>query len=486
MATEPPPKSNGSPPSIIFRATGRHTLASLAATVTGTTEGARNLTLHNAACQAYEAGYTLEEAVTVLKPAGTAAGLTSTESQRTITSAYTKTMAGKPRLTDSEYFQKPELTEYDRLLALYPSDLDRTMTHFPEIQAAWEALTPEQQEAHTRELRNANFLQLKADVEAAQVPLPPTGILNIVAYLAAIPTEIPWLVAPLVYRGGVTLISGPPKAGKSTLASQVIRCRETSDFFLGAIVVPGPVLLVTEEGGVAVAWKAQGLTEMDVYDRRAAGGETFEATLTKVSTWCDAHPGAIVFIDTLSIWAGIADENDAAKVTAAVALVMRLAQEQDVAVVLVHHSRKAGGAHGESIRGSGAILATVDISVELKRTSEDSDDRWLDVQGRVIFPQRLKLGFSQESHEYTRIDETAEPFDEAQLDGIPATGPGMTRASIGRLWEMTNPRKKIANLIEIGRMRGTFAQVDGKGMDQWRYWSIPPIQTLRPRFEDGD
>ena len=487
--TRPSGTNGAEPPGVVFRATGRHTLAELAFTIVSTGEGARNHTLHEAACLAYENGYPLEAALAAFRPAGLAAGLPLTEVTATTRSAYRRTMAGKPRIVDDAYYEQPEPTEYARLLALYPSNLDRTMTHFPEIQTAWEALTPEEQADHKREAARANLKRQQEQVAAAQLPLPPvapSGIVNVVDYLAAIPSQIPWLVSPLIYQGGVTLISGPPKAGKSTLAAQIQRCSETGDLFLDAVVIPGPVLLVTEEGGVAVGWKVAGLTDLDIYDRRASAGETFEATLTKISVWCDAHPRAVVFIDTLSIWAGISDENDASKVTAAVALVMRLAQEQDVAVVLVHHSRKTGGTHGEAIRGSGAILATVDISVELKRTSEDSDDRWLDVQGRVIFPQRMKLTFSEKTHEYTRIDSASEPFDEAQLDGIPSDGPGMTRAAIGRLWEMTNPRKKIANIIEIGRMRGAFAQVNGKGMDQWRYWSIPPAGQRWHGAEDDD
>ena len=317
---------------------------------------------------------------------------------------------------------------------------------------------------------------------------------NIIAYRAAVPDEIPWIVRPLVYQGGVTMLSGPAKAGKSTLAAQIQRLLELDPeepFLHEPRVYNRPCLLVTEEAGVAVVYKTDGLSQLDVYDWAAGGGEPLEHTLNVIVAWVEAHPEGVVFIDTLSMWAGIEDENDASKVTKAISLIKRLAGGLDVAVVLIHHSRKAAGAHGEAIRGSGAMLATVDISVELKRTSSDGDDRWLDVQGRVIFPERIHLVFDKASKRYAMGDAAGElnAQVEAWLVGVPTDGSGVSRPDLGRLWDLRNPRDRIKALINAGRMRETFESAGGKGPREYRYWAVPPAYGSIPRSaydEDDD
>lgn len=313
------------------------------------------------------------------------------------------------------------------------------------------------------------------------VPLYPGLIMPIEAYRATVPDSIPWIAQPLVYAGGVTLLAGPPKAGKSTFASNLQRCRETGGQLLGSWnVLAGPTLLVTEEGGVAVVYKTTGLTRLDVMDRRAAlqAELGFAQMLDAVGGWATEHSGGLAFIDTLAIWAGIKNENDASEMNDAVAKVTALAQATDLAIVIVHHSRKSGGDNGEGIRGSGAILATVDISVELSRVSPTSDDRWLDVQGRVILPGHYLLTFDRSAMAYALGDTSAAKLEaiEKDLTDIPADGPGLTRQEIGKLWGK-NPRNRIEQLLDFGRLRGE--EVKTGRTYAWHYWSKPAEWTPR-------
>lgn len=304
-------------------------------------------------------------------------------------------------------------------------------------------------------------------------------VLNIADYRAAVPTNIPWRCRPLAYGGGVTLIAGPPKAGKSTLAAQLQRCAETGEDFLGSWPVdPGPCLLVTEEGGVAVVHKTSGLERLDVLDRRAAlsAGLSYRQVLDVIAEWADANPNGTAFIDTLAIWAEIENENDASQANRAVSLVTSLAQATDLAVVLIHHVRKAAGEHGEAIRGSGAILATVDIAAEMSRVVSGSDERWLDVQGRVISPERFLLGFDRTSMQYRLEDRSDVRLEEieAALVGVAVDGPGMTRNDLTALWGKDS-RKRSEELVNVGRMRKTFVQ-QGR-TSAFRYWAIPAAWT---------
>lgn len=322
------------------------------------------------------------------------------------------------------------------------------------------------------------------DVEL--LPLYPGLIVSIDNYRASVPTVIPWRCQPIVYSGGVTLIAGPPKAGKSTLAAQLQRCCETGEEFLGAWPVrPGPVLLVTEEGGVAVVHKTGNLHRLEILDRRAAilSGLSFSRVLDVIAIWATTHPGGLVFIDTLAIWAEIQNENDASEASKAVARVTALAQQTDLAVVLVHHARKAGGEHGEAIRGSGAILATVDIAVEHSRVAPGSDDRWLDIQGRVILPERYLLGFDRHTMSY-RLEDRADvqvAEIEADLVNVPADGPGLTRNDLTGLWKKDS-RKRSEQLVNMGRMRVDYVKTNRTWAN--RYWSVPAVWT--PPMETFD
>ncbi len=313
----------------------------------------------------------------------------------------------------------------------------------------------------------------------------PDLIVPIDEYRAGVPTEIPWIVRPVAYGGGVTLLAGPPKAGKSTLAANLQRCRESGARLLDAWdVTVGPTLLVTEEGGVAVVYKAEGMHRLDVLDRRAAAGLSFGQMLDAVGAWSMQHPGALAFIDTLAIWAGIENENDASEAGTAVARVTALAQATDMAIVLVHHARKSGGDNGEAIRGSGAILATVDIAVELSRVGPTGDDRWLDVQGRVILPERYLLAFDRLTMSYGLSDQADARLEqiEADLARIPADGPGLTRMEIANLWDK-DPRKRIESLLNLGRMRRQ--QVKTGRTSAWVHWSVPAAWTPPFRGTDG-
>jgi RecA-family ATPase len=324
------------------------------------------------------------------------------------------------------------------------------------------------------------------EAELRAVPAEPTAIIvGIDEYRASVPTTIPWVVSHLAYLGGVSLIAGPPKAGKSTLAAQLQRCRETGERLFGVWdVTTGPTLLVTEEGGVAVVYKTEGMHSLDVLDRRSAvtAGLTFAQVLALIGGWGETHPAGLAFIDTLAIWAGIEDENAAGQATRAVAAVTAVAQAANLAIVLVHHARKGGGEDGEGIRGSGAILATVDIGIELSRVSAGGDERYLDVMGRVILAERYRLAFDRLTKTYTLADPGARLAEiEADLVGIPADGDGLTRPELQNLWKK-DPRKRAEELCNIGRMRSEYLKV-GRS-HAWHYWSIPAAWTPEDRRED--
>jgi hypothetical protein len=298
-------------------------------------------------------------------------------------------------------------------------------------------------------------------------------------YRQSVPRFVPWVVAGLLYLGGVLLVSGPPKAGKSTLLAELQRCRWTGEPFLGAWpVVRGPVLLVTEESGIAVVLKLHG--DADVLDRRTAiemGFTEFGDVLWAIQEWAHLYPRGVAIIDTLAVWAGLDDENDASAATRAVAAVTALAARTGIAIVLVHHTRKGGGQAGEAIRGSSAILATVDVSAELSYTEAGpvSPRRTLEIRGRVMEPSRHLLdygptpGRSRTRRRYRLIDpaEAAEERVDEMVAAIPPAG--ATLADLIDRWGVSDKtaRRRVLDLVGSGRLEGEV--VDARGTKRYRH-----------------
>jgi hypothetical protein len=320
---------------------------------------------------------------------------------------------------------------------------------------------------------------------------------NVVAYVANVPDDVPWVAKPLAYFGGVSLWAGIWKGGKSTLAAQMQRARETGEAFLGWPVPTGPTVLVTEEGGVPVKHKVGNLLQLDILDRRSAvmAGLDFDGVCAALRAYCEAQSMRVaIFIDTFAVWGDLEDENDAPEVTAAISKLTMLAQETSAAIVLVHHNRKDGGAHGRGIRGSGAIPATVDIFATLDRLDDKttSTDRILRIEGRVIEPTVLHLLFDLETKTYTLQDDGEALRDELEtwLVKVPADGDGLAYTELTDTWGISRggTYARVEMLLKLGRMR----QARGKrgNATAQLHWSIPSVWVdfadRRNRGDDDD
>lgn len=323
-------------------------------------------------------------------------------------------------------------------------------------------------------IKDASYLDIIGD--PAHLPLAPdwmqprpgSRVKNIKDYLKGVPDTIPWVIDKVAFIHGLTLLAGSPKAGKSTASFEMMRCRETGEGFLEQFVTPGPTLLVTEEGGVSVKFKGDALAELDVYDRKASEGESFEATLGVIADWSAENPGGLVFIDTLAAWAQVEDENDSAEMQKAIdGIRLAISEPHDVAVILIHHARKGGGEGGEGIRGSGAILAAVDHVIELKRADKKRPNRRVfDIMSRVLRESERWTADWEDGRYNLAEEDEGEVLEDLEDDValIPFTGPGTKAADINLGW------RRLAHLVNLGRVR----KVEGAGNKPALYWGIPP------------
>jgi len=100
------------------------------------------------------------------------------------------------------------------------------------------------------------------------------------------------------------------------------------------------------------------------------------------------------------------DENDSAQMDRAIEPWESYRQEQDVTLLIAHHTRKGGGRYGEGVSGGHGLIGAVDTVLELHR-----DER---VENRRV----LKVVGSRSLDEVQGVFERTEIVDEECLTGI--------------------------------------------------------------------
>jgi hypothetical protein len=317
----------------------------------------------------------------------------------------------------------------------------------------------------------------------------------IAEYLKGLPKEVPWLVPGFLYFGGVSMLAGIWKGGKSQYAASLITARARGKPFLGRELPEGPVFLLTEEGGISLAEKYENAEGFELVDARAMAFA--EVSLADVLKALEARikarneRNAFVVVDTLSVLSGVEDENSSVEVTAAIRLLMNFAQVTGAAVLVIDHTVKTATNlnHGRSIRGSGAKPATLDVYGVLDY-GPTATQRSLKTEGRVRGSRNdWLLDFDVETQVYSLLSDEA--VDATQFDkwssGFPMAGDGMSIADLMNLWECSRNtvKTRIASMLDAAptRARREWRQVGRT--HKWLYWSVLPRIDQSGVFEQG-
>ncbi|MBM4072094.1 MAG: AAA family ATPase [Planctomycetes bacterium] len=193
-----------------------------------------------------------------------------------------------------------------------------------------------------------------------------------------------WLVEQLWGDSSVGVIGGAPKCAKTWLGLDLALSVATGTACLGKFAVPhpGPVLVYLAEDALPivrerVAGMAQHrglqLAAVDIQvitaptlqlDREPHRSRLFETARR-------LQPRLLVLDPLVRLHA--IDENHAGDVAALLAYFRSLQRQLDLAVILVHHTRKnaaPGVAAGQGLRGSGDLHAFGDSNLYLRRTRE--------------------------------------------------------------------------------------------------------------------
>jgi DNA-binding transcriptional ArsR family regulator len=191
--------------------------------------------------------------------------------------------------------------------------------------------------------------------------------------LGSVSAEPEWLLEGYVALGAVTLLAGLPKAGKSTFLFSVLNAIVGGDPLVGLGTEKAGVLLLSEEHQVTLKEKASrvglDLARVHGLHRQHGGLPSWPQLVDEAINYCKTNGLRLLVVDTLRHLARLRDddENRAGKVMEAITPLLSASRDHGLAVVVVHHERKAGGEYGVGVAGSNALAGAVDIVIQLER-----------------------------------------------------------------------------------------------------------------------
>lgn len=189
-----------------------------------------------------------------------------------------------------------------------------------------------------------------------------------------------WLIESLWARAGVGIIGGAPKACKSWLGLDVAVSVASGTPCLDTFPVTDPggaLIYMAEDAASLVKARLAGLCRHRHLDLAALPIGVITAPSVRLDLPHDQRRLAatvrreaprLLLLDPFVRLHRI-NENQAGEVAAILGYLRELQRASDLAVVVVHHARKNGGATsgGQSLRGSSDFFAWVDTALSLRR-----------------------------------------------------------------------------------------------------------------------
>jgi AAA domain len=174
--------------------------------------------------------------------------------------------------------------------------------------------------------------------------------------------KIDWLVDGLLGYGGLSLIAGPPKSGKSTIIRQLSKSIAQGIPFLGRETKKGKVLylaLEEQESLLSEQLKQLGVTDDDDFFIHT-GPIIADDRNAKLEAIVDQEKPSFVVIDTMVLFVGAQDMNNYNEMYKSLTFFRDLARKSGTHINFVHHSNKSDLGGTKSIMGSSAIHGSVD------------------------------------------------------------------------------------------------------------------------------
>lgn len=232
---------------------------------------------------------------------------------------------------------------------------------------------------------------------------------------------IPWVVPGLI-TSGLTLLVGAPKLGKSWLSLAIATAVSTGGAVLGKIEVPKHEVLVLslEDTPRRLQSRLQkigaGASDNCHFATEWQQGDEGAEWLRK---WLQKHEETrLIVVDTWGRFSRVRDGNDYSQVTHEAAKLKAVADEYDVAIVAVHHSKKGEAVdYLEGVLGSTGLAAVADATLVLRR-GRGEQDATLSVTGRDVEEREYVVRFDREIGTWRLIGEKSEVMSSKERQEI--------------------------------------------------------------------
>lgn len=170
-----------------------------------------------------------------------------------------------------------------------------------------------------------------------------------------------------IFRGWTTLLSGYAKSGKTTLLSQFLRG-----------IAPVKALYIAEEPPAILGER---IKDTAAVFSHVTFAPALNKSLEEIVLLVRKAEAEVIVIDTIRNLLQIRDENDNSIVVQRLVPIIGTAREDSKTLILCHHTRKGGGQYSEGAAGAGAFMGLVDVGLEIRRDSYDSDSPRREIHG---------------------------------------------------------------------------------------------------------
>jgi hypothetical protein len=296
-----------------------------------------------------------------------------------------------------------------------------------------------------------------------------------------------WLWHGYLAPGAITLLTGRPKVGKTTLVSVLLAKLEFSGDLAGRPVRAGRAVVVSEEH--ESLWKERHRRlgfgpNVGILCRpfpRRATADDWRALIDHLAA-VRRGPGLdLVVIDSLTTFFPGRSENHARHMLDMVLSLRRLT-DVGVGVLILHHPKKRPTAPGRAARGSTALTRNVDIVLEMNQIGPwGTDDRRRELLGFSPWqetPPRLVIELTADGTDYAAIGDpalsTVGNGREVLLRVLAGARGPLTRRQILRCWPADYLRPNDTTLwrwldreVKGGRVRSSGRGRPWNGSTYW-------------------
>lgn len=216
-----------------------------------------------------------------------------------------------------------------------------------------------------------------------------------------------WLVEGLLIKGGMSVMVGIPKIGKTTLIRQLEKSILRGDKFLDLKTHQGSVVHYSFDEKAKTAklhYKKLGLTKDDPMTLHFGPASNSNHLKELEEDLLTLKP-TIAVVDTLFDLVETENINDYGPVKRQLSAISSLAEKTGCHIMFIHHQTKpnerSSRGNGNSVLGSQAIFGSVDCCMIFEQV-KDSNLRTLTIKGRQTDGlDRLELRFDKEKQVYT-------------------------------------------------------------------------------------